>query len=149
MVRVISCICIVSVFFTMCKKQTDNTLDFSELNGREFILKIDRLALGPDVRYPDDVLQEDDYTLTDEDIRHEVTFSEDGMEITIEPGPVKGIRTKDDEGSLYFQLGEGLFAGGRFVIWIDSRDFEAELTIYGSGIPVVRSERGLLESQKD
>ena len=133
----------------MCKKQTEETIDFSDLNGRKFIMNVDRIASGPDVQYPEDVLREDDYTLTDEDIRHEVTFSEDGQEITIEPGPVKGVRTKVDEGSLYYQLGEGLFAGGRFVIWIDKKEFEAEMTIYGSGIPVIRSERGILESKKD
>ncbi len=145
MIRLVSCICVVSVFLTTCKKQTDNAVDYSDLNGRKFILKVDRVAVGPDVRYPDDVLLEDDYTLTDEDIRHEVTFSENGDEITIEPGLVKGAKTKDDEESLYFQLGDGLFAGGRFVIWIDKKDFRAEMTIYGSGIPVIRSERGILE----
>jgi len=146
--RLISCLCIVSVFLTTCKKQTEKTVDFSELNGSEFILKVDKVAVGPDVQYPDDCLQEDDYTITDEDIRHEVIFSENGREITIEPGLVKGIKTKDDEGSLYYQLGEGLFAGGRFVIWIDNNEFEAELTIYGSGVPIIKSERGILESQK-
>lgn len=149
MTRLVSCICVVSVFLAMCKKQTENTVDYSDLNGRKFILKVDRVAVGPDVQFPDDALQEDDYNPADEDIRHEVTFSEDGQEITIEPGPVAGIRTKDDEESLYYQLGEGLFAGGRFVIWTDNKEFEAEMTIYGSGIPVIRSERGILESPKD
>jgi hypothetical protein len=43
-------------------------------------------------------------------------------------------------GERRFELDEGAFAGGRFVI----RGDEAELTMFGSGVPVVSSERGKL-----
>ncbi|MBX3230480.1 MAG: hypothetical protein KIT84_02895 [Labilithrix sp.] len=41
-------------------------------------------------------------------------------------------------GERRFELTEGVFAGGRFVL----RGDEAELTIFGSGVPIVSSERG-------
>jgi len=36
------------------------------------------------------------------------------------------------------------FAGGRFVVWAADVGLQAELTIYGSGVPIVSSERGPL-----
>ena len=37
-----------------------------------------------------------------------------------------------------------LFAGGRFIAWPDTAPSRAEYTVYGSGLPVVWSERGTL-----
>lgn len=39
------------------------------------------------------------------------------------------------------EIEEGLSAGGRFIVWVADNHFEAELTVYGSGVPSVRSER--------
>jgi hypothetical protein len=140
-------LCIVFVFCTMCKKQTDNndTIDFSLLNGGDYILKVDRLSQAPNVQFPRDSLYESYYTVTNEDIQHEVTFSEDGQLVSIKPGPVSGVKTTDGKVSKFYELGDGLFAGGRFIIWINNKNFEAEYTIYGSGIPIIKSERGKLE----
>jgi hypothetical protein len=35
--------------------------------------------------------------------------------------------------------------GGRFIIWINTDPMRAEYTIYGSGLPIVWSERGILK----
>ncbi len=130
------------LFFTACEKQTD---EFSGLNGNIFILKIDRVLNTADVQLPSDELQEADYTLTSEYIQYNVTFSKDGQTVTIEPGSIRGEKINDDKGSKVYELVEGVFAGGRFVIWINNEDFEAEHTIYGSGVPIIKSERGNLE----
>jgi hypothetical protein len=37
-----------------------------------------------------------------------------------------------------------LFAGGEFIVWPDSVPVRAEYTVYGSGMPVLESERGVL-----
>lgn len=141
-------LCIVFVFCTMCKKQTDTANDFSLLIGREYILKTDRVSLGPEVQFPADSLDESYYTASDEDINHEVTFSEDGKIVSILPGPVVGGLKKDGKTSKYYKLEYGLAAGGRFIIWIDEKDLEAEFTVYGSGIPIIKSERGNLELKR-
>jgi hypothetical protein len=44
---------------------------------------------------------------------------------------------------LTYRLVEGTpSAGGRMVLWREQGGLQAELTIYGSGVPVVKSERG-------
>ncbi len=55
---------------------------------------------------------------------------------------ISGRETSGVPGERRFELYEGLFAGGRFVV----RGDEAELTVFGSGVPVVASERGKLVS---
>lgn len=141
------CVCIVFLFLTMCKKQNDNkdTTGFLMLNGNYFVLKVDRVSLAPEVQFPRDSLHESDYTHTDDDIQYEVSFSEDGQIVSINPGPVTGTKTKDGKESGYYELAGGLFAGGRFIVWMNNEVFEAEYTKYGSGIPIIRSERGKLE----
>lgn len=138
---------IVLVFFAKCEKLTDKdyTPEFSLLNGNNFILKVDRVLNMPNVQFPHDSLQESDYIPTNEVINYDVKFSEDGQKITIEPGSVIGEKISDGEESKLYEFVEGLFAGGRFVVWKNHKDFEAEYTIYGSGIPIIRSERGKLE----
>jgi hypothetical protein len=59
------------------------------------------------------------------------------------PGGVtrlEGNETAGVPGERRFELHEGAFAGGRFVV----RGDEAELTMFGSGVPIVSSERGKL-----
>ncbi len=146
--KLIVYLCIAFVFCTMCKKQTDTASDFSLLNGREYILKTDRVSLTPEVQFPADGLDESNYTASDEDIRYEVTFPDDGKSVSILPGPVTGELKNDGKTSKYYELDFGLAAGGRFVIWMDDKDFEAELTVYGSGIPIIKSERGKLELKR-
>lgn len=145
--KLIVCLCIISVFFTMCQKQTDkdDTIGFSLLNGNNFVLKVDRVSNNPNVQFPRDSLLESDYVATSNDIQYDVTFSVDGQIVTIEPGSISGGKINDGEESKLYKIVEGLFAGGRFVIWKNNEDFEAEYTIYGSGIPIIRSERGNLE----
>jgi len=147
MKKIIISLCIISVLFTMCKKQTDkdSTIEFSSLNGNNYILIVDRISNHPNVQFPRDNLQEDDYIPTNESIQYGVTFSENGQIVTIEPGSFRGEKINDGEESELYELVEGVFAGGRFAIWINNNNFEAELTIYGSGVPIIKSERGNLE----
>jgi hypothetical protein len=142
------CIWIVSLLFIMCKKQTDlyESNGFSSLNGNRYILKIDRVSNAPNVQFPADSLRESNYVAISEDIQYDVTFSADGKTVTIEPGSLSGEKIKAGEESAQYNIVKGLFAGGRFLIWKNNKDFEAEYTIYGSGIPIIRSERGKLES---
>ena len=105
-------------------------------------MKADRVSKAPDVHFPADSLKESDYVPVSEDIQYNITFSADGQSVTIEPGSVSGEKTNDSPGSVFYNIVNGLFAGGRFVIWKNNDVFGAEYTIYGSGIPVIKSERG-------
>ena len=118
--------------------------EFSLLNGNDFVLEVDRISEMPNVQFPMDDLQESDYEEINESTQYNVTFSEDGQMVTIEPSSIRGQKTNDGDESKLYELDEGVFAGGRFVVWINNDSFEVELTIYGSGIPIVISERGYL-----
>jgi hypothetical protein len=138
--------CIISVLFTMCKeqKENDDSNEFSLLFGKTFVLHIDRVAQLPDIQFPSDNLKESDYTLTNEEIQFDIVFSENGQAITIEPGTIRGKKINDDDNCLRYELDEGVSAGGRFVLWINQNDIEVEYTIYGSGVPIIKSQRGIL-----
>jgi hypothetical protein len=140
---------VIAALFTGCEEQArkNYNAEFSLLSENLFTLTIDRVANGPDVQFPADSLTESDYTAIEDDIRYEVTFSENGQAVTIESletGTVSGERINDGETSRRYELDGGLFAGGRFIIWISNGQFEAEYTVYGSGVPIIRSERGKL-----
>jgi hypothetical protein len=141
----------ISVLFTMCNKQNekDDNIGFSILFGQTHILNIEKVLNMTVVQFPGDDLQSSDYTPATEDIQYEIAFSENGQGITIEPGAVKGIRVNDGEETLRYELNEGVFAGGRFLIWVNDDDFEVEYTIYGSGVPIIKSERGTLCTEID
>jgi hypothetical protein len=131
----------------MCQKQKDknNTTGFSILNGNSFNMKVDRVSNAPNVYFPADNLKESDYVSVSEDIQYNITFSADGQTVTIEAGSVSGEKTNDSSESVFYKIVDGLFAGGRFVLWRDNDFIVAEYTKYGSGIPIIKSERGNME----
>ncbi|MFO7369922.1 MAG: hypothetical protein R6X09_06605 [Bacteroidales bacterium] len=138
-------LCAVAALFSMCDKQTDEITPISLLYGKTYNLKVDKVSNLPDVQFPHDCLRESDYTATADDIQYELTFSADGKSVSIEPGTVVGNRISVSENSVNYELGASLFAGGRLLIWMNPDGYEAEYTIYGSGVPIITSMRGVLE----
>lgn len=137
---------VLSMVLIMCDKQTnEDTNEFTLLNGNGFVFIVDRVSSMSDVQFPSDNLQENQFTAINEYVLYDVTFSEAGDTVNIEPGEIKGIKTDGDKKSKHYELVEGVFAGGRFIVWKDSIGFQVERTIYGSGIPILKSERGKLE----
>jgi len=47
-------------------------------------------------------------------------------------------------GAIVYHLDTGTFAGGLFIVWGTEQGVQAELTLFGSGVPMVESERGTL-----
>ena len=148
MKKLIISTCLISMLFTMCEKQEDNdgTLAFSSLNGNNYILQVDRVIFNsPDMQFPFDDLQEIEHFMTIEHIEYDVSFSENGQIVTIEPGTLRGEIKNEDLESRQYELVEGVFAGGKFVVWKNNEKFDGELTIYGSGVPIVLCDSGNLE----
>ena len=114
-----------------CDASDKYVAEFSLLDGNDFVLEVDRISESPDVQFPMDDLQESDYEETNEGTQYNVAFSEDGQMVTIGAGPIRGQKTNDGDESKLYELDEGVFAGVRFVVWLDNDNFEAELTIYG------------------
>lgn len=104
-------------------------------------LRVDRAWTAPDgVTSPTVALDEADY--------HAVTGPDYAVVITetaVEVGdvPMEGIRGADVGVRAHFDLDGGTFAGGRFQVW-DDGGLQAELTLFGSGVPIASSERGAL-----
>lgn len=114
------------------------------LCGNELTLVVNRISEHPDIPMPFDRLDESDYAAVENAAAYQVSFSEDMKTVSIMPDSVSGILVENTEGCLSYDLDNGLFAGGRFLLWINDDRFEGEYTIYGSGVPIISSERGTL-----
>jgi hypothetical protein len=108
------------------------------------LLRVDQtLSATAKVASPHNALDATHYVAHAPEDRYVVEIA--AHRVTIRPlertsTPISGTRQSGPAGQTRFELDEGLFAGGRFVIDGD----RAELTVYGAGVPVVTSERGTL-----
>jgi len=96
------------------------------------------------VKFPTDELGESAYQSVSDGATMTVTVSEDGAKVAIGDGELAGVRGSSDGTVVQYDLDSGTFAGGRFVVWAVGDCLQAELTIFGSGVPIVQSERGEL-----
>jgi hypothetical protein len=75
-------------------------------------------------------------------------FSSDAQALDLTPSAggdtIHGTRDPQRQDQAWFEL--SLFAGGRFLVWASANELHAEYTSYGSGMPIVSSTRGLLET---
>ena len=126
----------------------DYEANFLPLSGNDFILEVNRISDQPNVQFPSVQLEENDYEEINHGSEYEVSFSVDMQTISIMQDSIFGKIMEGTEEYRKYDLDKGLFAGGRFVVWITDSKFEAEYTIYGSGVPIIRSERGYLLSLK-
>ncbi|MDJ0755128.1 MAG: hypothetical protein QNJ45_16520 [Ardenticatenaceae bacterium] len=127
--------------------ETQSSVDFSHLNSNKFILVVDQIAESPniDVQGPGEPVPESEYVESIAGTEYEIEFSEDRNRVVIGSEPIIGDLETEEDNLIRYQLSTGLFAGGRFLVRIENDQFEAELTEYGSGLPIVRSEKGILE----
>lgn len=115
--------------------------------GWEF--RADRRSTLEDVHLPSDELSEEDYLPFERGPRLTVTMSDGGSRVSIagEMGEAirsfAGTRKSATADRVIYDL--DAFAGGRFVVWRQDDGLQAELTLYGSGVPVIASYRGSLE----
>jgi len=101
-------------------------------------------ATSATVTAPSDPLREADYRPAAEPLVHPVVVSKSGTTVTIGTTPFTGTRTAASSTSIDFDLSTGTFAGGRFIVRPGTDTLEAELTLFGSGRPIVESHRGEL-----
>ena len=124
----------------------EEPVSFDQLDGNAFLFVVEQKIEGSvtDGFSIDDSL----YVAVENGNLYTVSFSVDHSKISINPGDLSGsLETETDE-ILKYVIDDGFFAGGRFVVWIENRRFHAELTEYGSGVPVVASEKGTLNASE-
>lgn len=116
------------------------------LFGQQVTFLADRAtasSVQPNV--PNAPFAESDYTPLPQNKSYPVSFAADGNTVTV-TGDSAMVGTWDQQAgdTRHYNLTEGVFAGGRFDVWSGDTTINAELTIYGSGVPVISSERGTL-----
>jgi hypothetical protein len=110
-------------------------------------LRVDRAwdGITGNVQFPSDRLDESAYRPIFGAPTYRVVVSVGGQQVAIGEAPVLGHRTIATNSLVEYALSpatNGAPAGGRLVLWPGSGGLQAELTIYGSGLPIVKSERG-------
>ena len=112
----------------------------------QWALTVDRVWDGAsgNATFPSDPLSEEDYQPTANGPAYAVVVSDHGHTVSVGATPFVGSQTAASAERVEFALAQGTFAGGRFVVWPSVETLEAELTLYGSGRPIVQSERGKL-----
>jgi hypothetical protein len=113
----------------------------------QYVLRVDQRLDRTGVAAPSDPPPESSFRAVDPFDAYAIRVDGDTVTITALDGSQKtigGRRAKPEPGSAAgeerFTLESGVFAGGRLVL----RGARAELTIYGSGVPIVSSDRGAL-----
>jgi hypothetical protein len=112
-----------------------------------WVLKVDREwdGMSGNIQFPTDTFSEGDYKAVAQPSSYAVVVSKSGTAVSIGSTPFMGSRTSTASAeSITFELSQGTTGGGRFVVWKGSDSLQAELTLYGSGRPIVKSERGWL-----
>jgi hypothetical protein len=134
------------ITFAACRSSdgSDSELRHAFHDG-VWLLTVDR-ALRPrelsTVGVPTDPLSEADFAPVDGGARYRLVVSEDAARIEVVESQMVAQLEQATAEQLIYGLVDGAFAGGRIMVWREPSGIQAELTIYGSGVPVVRSERG-------
>jgi hypothetical protein len=144
-------LCVVFASVMACGKASGPTGNsplgvISAFHDGAWVLAVDRAlpSGGSAVGSPAIPLLESDFVAVTGDTTYRLELSEQGARIvTAEPHMVGRLEDVSAD-RLTYGLVEGTFAGGRIVVWQSSGGLQGELAIYGSGVPVIRSERGSL-----
>lgn len=118
-----------------------------ELEDGVYALRIDREVGGDDSAEPFGLLTEESYQPVENGPTYRVVVSDRGSRVSVEGTSgttrlaVEGELSSTTDGLAWYEL-TNTFAGGRFVVWRDAAGLQGEVTLYGSGRPIVFSERG-------
>ena len=117
-----------------------------ELTSSRLVLRVDQTLDRSTTPAPMDPIPDAAFKPQAPEDRYEVAVSGDHVTIVpfkkaaFNPGTFDGTRVDSPAGEQRFDLSGGTFAGGRLVL----KGGRGELTIYGSGVPFISSERGTL-----
>ena len=96
-----------------------------------------------------EVLPESAYDAIESGPTHSVTFSADLMQVELVAmeGAERLVGTQQERTSDRIAYDLDAFAGGALIVRWDQPTLEAELTLFGSGVPITSSSRGVLAPQ--
>lgn len=117
-----------------------------DLSDGEWLLRVNRRWNGDptSVTSPAAPLPQEDYEPVSDGPSYEILLGGHLRLASIGDEPFEGELTTEPDQELTYELTTGTLAGGRLVIRADASGLQAELTMYGSGVPIASSERGPL-----
>jgi hypothetical protein len=120
----------------------------------KWVLRVDRAILVERLgvhRHSEEV-DESEYRPMTKASTYPILVSDHGARVEIQGRkrtavhpPMKGLRSSPTEPVVY-KLDDGTFSGGRLVVWSGKNGLQGELTIYGSGVRIMSSERGTISA---
>jgi hypothetical protein len=109
----------------------------------DYVFWVEMVAKNPNVLYPHDSIPDSNYKHLDTLKSYTVRFSSAKDSVFV--GTWKGVKSSTSAGIIHYNI-INMMAGGYFALWYNTVPYQAELTMYGSGVPIVFSERGYLIS---
>lgn len=131
------------------KKATSSSTTSAVMGDGEWDLRVDRRLQPPPGISPSSPLSEADFQPLPGGPTYRVVVSDRGSRVSIrgvalgESGEVEGQRTAASGDHTQYDLGQ-IAGGGRFVTWRATSTPQAELAIYGYGMPHLMCLRGPL-----
>jgi hypothetical protein len=104
---------------------------------------ITKIADHPSVGSPLDSLSEDQYVIDTTHNYYDVRLPLQKDTAFVKHDSLICVKTFENADIRKYNI-VNAFAGGRFWVWLKTVPLQAELTIYGSGVPIIKSERGIL-----
>jgi predicted small secreted protein len=151
---ILAILLVLSVVMTACESSSGDGQDaengppasLDDFVDGSWQLRVDRAWNGIDgnITFPSDQFSEADYQPVSTGPTYPIVVSDQTTRLSIGSPPLTGSRWTPPGDTIVYDLTEGTFAGGRFIVWAGAQGLQAELTIYGSGRPIVKSERGSL-----
>ena len=127
-----------------CKNDNSNNSKDDELcSGSYQFLITDTLQRPVNIQFPHDTLLAEHYIPDNSGRSFCVRFSVAKDTVYLMNDSIIGVIDVTNDVTHTYSL-ENTFAGGRFVVWYNMTPMSAEYTVYGSGLPVILSERGNL-----
>lgn len=121
---------------------SDENVSFKDINGNDFLFSV--VEEIQESIIDGSTIDESFYFNVENGDEYTISFSEDHKHVFITPGALSGTLDFEENKTLEYNIDNGFFAGGRFVIWIENSIYNAELTEYGSGVSIIASGKGPL-----
>jgi hypothetical protein len=115
----------------------------SGTDSTSYYFYVTKIADHPSVGSPLDSLREDQYIIDSTHSYYDVRFSLQKDTAFVKHDSLICVKVFESADMRKYNI-VNAFAGGRFWVWLRAVPLQAELTIYGSGVPIIKSERGIL-----
>lgn len=129
-------------------KPKPKALELRDLQDAEYVFHTTHVAKHPKVAFPSSAIPDAAYAVVQGEKDRTIRFDQKGRDVSIVGENVTGSLEKSTDQQRSYDLKKGLFAGGQFAVTQTKEGLVATYTIYGSGVPVIASYRGMLVAKE-